>query len=145
MSELYVPDSAIRIPQRASDDQILDAVRDWVNALSQENYDRAFVLTAHETYYQWTPALLRKTIEGYGLPEPHPKGPFKVSPIETAAGHINPRHVVERFSETTENSPIGEIWFDLPLNGNWSDLTATFTIHRWNDGLVIALSEVHVF
>ncbi len=36
------------------------------------------------------------------------------------------------------------MWFDLPVNGEWSDLTATFQILRHGDALVLQLEDIHV-
>ncbi len=53
-------------------------------------------------------------------------------------------HKIGCLFEPAPNGSLGEIWFNIPSNGNWSDLTATFTVHRTEGKLVIALNEVHV-
>jgi len=58
---------------------------------------------------------------------------------------LTPRHEVERFDSPTPAGDIGEVWFDLPLNGVWSDLTATFAIYPLEDKIVLALNQIHVF
>jgi hypothetical protein len=40
---------------------------------------------------------------------------------------------------------VGEVWFDLPLDGSWSDLTATFDLQERGGALVLVLQEIHVF
>jgi hypothetical protein len=35
--------------------------------------------------------------------------------------------------------------FDLPLDGEWSDLTATFQIQSFDDVLHLILNEIQVF
>jgi len=35
--------------------------------------------------------------------------------------------------------------YDLPLNGNWSDLTATFRVEARADATELILQEIHVF
>lgn len=102
-------------------------------------------MTAHEAYYEWTPKLVREVIEGYGLPDPRPEGPYKITPLKSAGGELSPRHEVERFDSPTPAGDIGEVWFDLPLNGEWSDLTATFAVYPLEDKIVLALNEIHVF
>ena len=42
-----------RLDPTASDDEILDAVRDWVTLLAQERYDEAFDFLSHPSYDQF--------------------------------------------------------------------------------------------
>lgn len=39
---------------------------------------------------------------------------------------------------------IGYVWFDLPLNGFWSDLTTTLDLRVMNNQLVFELNDIHV-
>lgn len=39
---------------------------------------------------------------------------------------------------------MGHVWFDLPLDGVWSDLTATFDVCKEDGQLVLELVDVHV-
>jgi len=39
---------------------------------------------------------------------------------------------------------IGDIWYDLNIDGYASDLTATFFIQKRTDGLVLVLNDIHV-
>ncbi len=145
MSELILPPDVVRLSASASDAEILAVVESWVAFLVAEDYERAYGMTAHEPYYQWTAKLIREVIEGYGLPDPHPEGPFKVTPLATAKGGPTPWHKVERDDPPRCNGAIANVWFDLPLNGEWSDLTATFSIHPLDEGIVLSLNEIHVF
>jgi hypothetical protein len=141
----------ITLPANATDEEILDVVRKWASALARQDYEAAFAMTTHDPYYRWTPDLIKAVIQGYGLPEPRWDGKiFQVTPIETAVGGPPPRHEVEYFEQPrpiseTGQMAVGEVWFDLPLNGEWSDLTATFEICRSNDCTVLILNEIHVF
>ena len=38
----------------------------------------------------------------------------------------------------------GHVWFDLPLNGNWSDLTALLNFRTVDEALVLELDDIHV-
>ena len=42
------------------------------------------------------------------------------------------------------NREINEVWFDLPLDGIWSDLTATFDIWKLDKCIVLQLEQIHV-
>lgn len=142
---LILPERAVRLPPMTPDEEILALVGQWVELLAQGDYGAAYDLTAHEPHYQWTPDLMRQVIEGYGLPEPHPAGPFRITSLDSVKGGPKPRHRVERFKTVHRDGRIGYVWFDLPLNGKWSDLTATFGVYRNEDCVVLSLDEIHVF
>lgn len=38
----------------------------------------------------------------------------------------------------------GRVYFDLPLNGEWSDLTAIFRLEHDKENLLLVLEEIHV-
>ncbi|HEY1341314.1 MAG TPA: hypothetical protein VGF59_27580 [Bryobacteraceae bacterium] len=127
----------MRLPPDAADSQILDAVRAWVVALAAEDYAGALVLV--EAGPHWTPELLRTVIANYGSIEPMRDGStYRVTPPGSARGGPPPRHAVARAGDRIS------VWFDLPLNGEWSDLTATFDVVRRHGGLVLVLDDVHV-
>jgi hypothetical protein len=142
---LIVPPTIARLPVSATDQEILGAVRDWAHALAAQDYERAYGMTAHDGYHAWSASLIRAVIEGYGLAEAHPAGPFRVTPLEDAKGGPRPRHEVHRHERAAPDGIVAEVWFDLPLNGEWSDLTATFAVHPVGDDLVLCLNEIHVF
>jgi hypothetical protein len=126
-----------------SDDQILRLIEGWVDLLSCQEYEAAFKLTGHDPYYEWSPELIRKVIEGYGLPEQHPSGnTFRVT-NRTAAKGLGPRYSVDR--ENNKWPTVATAYYELPLNGEWSDLSVTFGIMALIEGYQIVLEEIHVF
>jgi hypothetical protein len=137
MSRLLVLSSA------PSDEEILTAVEVWIDDLAAEDYQAAFERTAHDPYQAWSADLVRAVISGYGLPEAHPSGEvFVVSRRVDAPGQ--PAHrLVDRAAATPDE--IAEAWYDLPLNGAWSDLTATFSVQRRAGHAVLVLQQIHVF
>lgn len=143
----------ITLPANATDKEILEVARKWAAVLARQDYDAAFAMTAHDPYFRWTPDLIKAVIQGYGLPEPRWDGKiFRVTPIESAVGGPPPppRHEVKYYEQPhpiseTDQMAVGEVWFDLPLNGEWSDLTVTFKICRSEDRTVLVLNEIHVF
>ena len=141
----------IVLPVDAADEAILAAVREWVAALASGDFAAAFGMTAHDPYYRWTPDLVRDVIVGYGLPEPAPDGiEHRVTPVETAeVQDVHPRHEVTRWGNPRNagngRDAIGEVVFDLPLDGAWSDLTATFEIQQGSADVVLVLHEIHAF
>ena len=62
------------------------------------------------------------------------------SPI---AGRTNPYQDVY-FCEKNRHNFVGHVDFDLPLNGEWSDVTATFNIREVEDAWVLCLEDIHV-
>jgi hypothetical protein len=83
--------------------------------------------------------LLRTVVTNYGSVEPTRDGTtYRVTPLGTARGGPVPRHRVDRDGDRIR------VWFDLPLNGEWSDLTATFDVVRRDQGLSLVLDDVHV-
>jgi hypothetical protein len=139
----------IRLSRNATDQDILDVVRHWVSALAREDLDAAYVMTYHDPNETWTPQLMKSAVTQYGNPEPPENwGSYHVTPWETAAADdFQPRHEVTWFDErgaVPSSSVLGYFWFDLPLEGQWSDLTATFNILLLGDELVLKLDEIHV-
>ncbi|MEM7601381.1 MAG: hypothetical protein AAF357_08185 [Verrucomicrobiota bacterium] len=133
----------------ATDEQILQIARDWAEALAREDFEAAYDMTGHDSYYQWTPELIRTVVTNYGSVEPLGDGSTcRVTPLNSAKGGPAPRHIVERQSDPVDSSgtrEVGSVWFDLPLDGEWSDLTATFEILSEDDELHLVLNEIHVF
>jgi hypothetical protein len=135
----------------ASDEAILDLVREWVSFIAEGDFESAYQLSAHDQYYGWTPDLMRTVIQNYGSVEPMPSGQkFVVTHIKDTTGGSKPRHEVNRLDRTLEvqsanSAVVANVWFDLPLNGEWSDLTATFEVQQMDDQLKLVLNDVHVF
>jgi len=133
----------VTLPAEPTDDEILRAADDWVDDLERGDYATAFARTVHDPYYGWTPDLIRAVIAGYGLPEPHPSGEvFRVTSRATARGRARYREVDR---EAVTPGAVAVIRYDLPLNGEWSDLTATFRLESREDGAELILEEIHVF
>ena len=132
----------MHLPKSASDAEILEFVDRWTDELALGEYDRAYARTAHDAYYQWSASLIREVIAGYGLPEAHPSGEvFSVTPRALAAGEQSTREVTRR---EVPPGAIALVSYNLPLNGEWSDLTATFRLEAAESGLVVILEEIHV-
>jgi hypothetical protein len=94
---------------------------------------------------RWTPELLRESIEidhfgpGTVFSKMHPDGVIYSDPhaVQSKSPH---RNVVGRLDD-------GEgYWldWDLPLNGEWSDLTAQFLFTRSDEGFRVCLYDLHV-
>jgi hypothetical protein len=124
------------LPKSATDEQLVEVVHQWVRLLEAQEYELAFALTEHEDM-GWSPSLLRQFVEGYGDAEPNQKVTLRGTPTD-----ITQRIEVSRWPE--RYGSIGEVWYDLNINGFASDVTATFYIRVVPGGVVLSLNDVHV-
>jgi hypothetical protein len=73
-------------------------------------------------------------------------------PPSKPTGHGGTTGNGRRFDVSWFDRPVGCGWgasvghahYDLPLNGTWSDVTASFDIIETEEGLALALDDVHV-
>ena len=108
----------IYLPRNATDKQILDVVRQWVELLAQENYEEAFRMLRYHPAANWSPELIKTVITNYGFIEHREDGAiFKVTSMED-----NPEgqafHGVEWYGDDP-NKPaeyLGMAAFTLALN-----------------------------
>ncbi|WP_093555222.1 DUF7668 domain-containing protein [Pseudoduganella namucuonensis] len=122
----------------ASDNELIEFVDKWASLLESEDYTAAYSLTSHDKYMKWTPELIREAIKSYDECRPEQR--------VTVVGKftdISQRKEVTRWS-INRHGYIGEIWYDLNIDGYASDLTATFGILESSDDLTIELSDIHV-
>ena len=136
----------IRLPRNATDEQILDVVRQWVELLAQEKYEEAFRMLRYRPTELWSPELIKTVIANYGFIEPREDGAtFKVTSLkDDPEGQVF--HGVEWYGDDP-NRPaeyLGMAMFTLPLNGEWSDVTAMFDIVEEDGALVLELDDIHV-
>lgn len=87
---------------------------------------------------RWTPDLIREVIIGYDEGDAAQKVTVNGNPTD-----VSQRKEVMRWPEHRFGG-VGEIWYDLDINGYVSDLTATFTIKESSNGLIVVLEEIHV-
>jgi len=139
-------DNMIQLPRNSTDEQILDVVRGWVELLAQERYEEAFQMLRYQPTELWSPELIRNVITNYGFIEPRKDGArFKVTSLkDNLEGKAF--HEVEWYGDDP-NRPaeyLGMAAFTLPLNGEWSDVTAMFDIVEEDGELVLELDDIHV-
>ncbi len=129
------------LPADASDEDILEAVYEWIGLLAEERYEQAyhFFVNSEHNPWHWSPQLLKRVIRTHG--SYHEQEIDTVTALEKTTGGLEPRHDVNR---DDDNERQGYIWFDLPLNGKWSDLTAVLTFRVINQRLIIELESIEV-
>jgi hypothetical protein len=126
------------LPHDSSDSELIEVVHQWVRLLEAGQYDEAFIFTEHVEKSGWTPTFIKQFIEGYGDAEPGQRATLVGKPTD-----VSQRMEVTRW-DTNSYGEIGEIWYDLNINGLASDITATFRICSVPGGLVVKLNDVHV-
>ena len=134
-----------RLARTAEDAQILDVAREWAALLADERYEEAMALLLPSD--KWSPATVQTWIRNYGWYEPPADGSvYRVTNMATASGATGsfPRHEIDRLDHPATDGRVASLWFDLPLNGRWSDLTATFVVRQLDQDLVLELDDVHV-
>jgi len=122
----------------------------WTEQLAQENYGEAFEMLCYVQNHpgrSWvsSPEELRSWIENYGSDTPIPGEPlYKVTKIEQASG--------ERWGNYLDLSPsvgryagyLGRLDWELPLNGEWSDLQASFDLIAVDQRVTFVLVALRV-
>jgi hypothetical protein len=124
-----------------SDDEILAAVRKWIDYLAADDYETALTRTELDPYYQWTPTLLRAVVGSYGTPSKALAArEWKVTPGTLAGG--SPQVRVERIY--VPPGALAYVEHSLPLDGQWSDLTAAFRVEPRGERAALILENVLV-
>jgi len=139
------------LPPDATDAQVLSLCREWVELVAADRLDDALGMLSVPSDYDpsqhWTSESLRSYIENYGSWEPLLDGSkWQITsfvsvrtPVDRPA--FRPGADVYR----DERDPrAGRVEIDLPLNGEWSDLTAQFDFRPVSDGIAISLYDLHV-
>ena len=137
----------ITLPANASDNEILYVVRRWVDLLANGEFDEAQALLIRDgAERDWPPELVAELIISYELPPAVDTGEkARVTKIGDArVADIHPHPFVARWEKSGRPGVIGDVHFDLPINGIWSDLTAIFFLRQVAEGLALELFDIHV-
>jgi len=103
-----------------------------------EDYSAAFAYTSHIPEMKWTADLVREVIKSYDEADPKQRVTLAGQPSDVHQRKDVTRWPINQYGE------IGQIWYDLNINGLASDLTATFRVVRSAEGLIIKLNDIHV-
>jgi hypothetical protein len=140
----------VRLPLECRDADILAVAEEWTNRLAAEDYAGAWDMLLHRPREVWapTPDVLRSRIRECGCEAPTPGQPLRVTPVATAAGARWLR--LPALSRTSDGDTYrgagfrGRLDWQLPLNGEWSDLVASFDLVEDGDTLAFALAALRV-
>ena len=137
----------IIFPTNVSDGEILTTVGRWVDLLANGDYLQAQSLLMHDgAERNWPPESVAGLIGSYELPPAvHTGERSRVTPVaEARVADIQPRPSVSRWDSSGRSGVVGDVHFDLPINGVWSDLTAIFFLRQVPGGIALELFDVHV-
>lgn len=126
------------LPETATDADLIAFADRWAALMEHEDYAAAHAFTEQDAYQGWTPDLMRQVVKSYGDAREDQRVTVAGVPSD-----ITQRKKVSRWPEN-QHGVVGEVWYDLNIDGVASDLTATFDIVRTASGLVVRLCDIHV-
>lgn len=139
------------LPSDASDDEILEVCREWVELVAAgrlvDAIDLLYVPIGYHTSQHWTPETLQTFVGNYGSWEPlADRRVVRMTPLTTARVPVHrpnfrPHADIVRL---TRDRTAGSVVLDVPLDGEWSDLTAQFEFAPVDGGIGISLYDLHV-
>jgi hypothetical protein len=132
------------LPKNSTENDIINLIGEFVNLLAEEKYVEAFELTYH-TFDHMSPGWIKKLIEGYGIDEPADEV-FRVTSLEKMKNQ-SPRiyfYWYDSIDDDEISREIGCVEYFLPINGEWSDLMATFYVHELESGVALSIYNIHV-
>jgi hypothetical protein len=121
------------LPETVTDAELIAFVDRWASLLEREDYAAAHALAPPDGGSRWTPERIRWAVEGTGR-------------RVTVAGESRDfaqRKEVDRW-EDPGTGEVGEVWYDLNIDGVVSDLTARFRVVRVPDGVAVRLHDIRV-
>lgn len=127
-----------QLPASISDEELFSFIDQWVLLLEREDYDAAFAWTDHVPHMGWTADLLRLVIKAYGEASPDQRVTLEGVPTD-----ISQHKAIDWWTGERQRE-LGNIWYDLNIDGEASDLTALFELERRDGIVVVALDEITV-
>jgi hypothetical protein len=161
---LLIRRTAVRtLPLNAPDEDIKRLVVEWSELLAQKRFQEALGLFLHrDGESAWTAQSIERVINGYGVLEPE-RGVIeelqemhgvKRFEITTLLGRPDADEIIrdkihvdrENLYGLNREQYVGMVhYFDVPLCGERSDLTARFNIKRvGTDRLTLEFEDLHV-
>jgi hypothetical protein len=137
----------VTLPANASEADILAVVHRWVDLLAQGEYAQAQSLLRRDgAERQWPAEVVALSIASYGPPPTVDAGEeSRVTPVsEARVADVQPRASVSRRGKSGRPEVVGDVPFDLPINGVWSDLTAIFFLRQIPGGIALKPFDIHV-
>jgi hypothetical protein len=134
----------IEIPLEAPEQALIAFVRHWLKLLAAGRWQEVCGLIDEPNCYgiNWTPERIQQVAEdtfgpGCRFRSRHPEGLRWTDPDELDDGGHPEIYPYDGGSGYA-------LEHDVPLNGEWSDLTAQFEFHRRPQGYAVVLHDLHV-
>ena len=109
-------------------------IEQWVRAVAQSDWAGAVGMLDEPNSYgvRWSESEIQNALEAYS------PGAKVSNPANLKNG--SPRISLGKFDDGSG------YWFDysIPINGDWSDLTAQFAFKRRGNGYAVILDDIHV-
>ncbi len=120
----------VTVSRTATDDQLLQIVRSWLDVLAAEDYEKVFESLGYSMAWGEGAQAIRRDIEKYRSPEFYPGvSEFRVTDWRNAVGgNQDPKILIRRYKYMEGLPIVATIELDLPLNGRWSDLEVDFIV-----------------
>lgn len=129
----------------ATDEELLTVADAWVDLLVAGDFVAASDFLHHPGHYDecaWTAVEIETYLANYGSWDPYDDGRvYRVTTRRDATGDHLPHRDVIRFTDDR----LPRIECDLPLNGEWSDLTAVLQVEAVDGGWALSLYDLRVF
>ena len=124
----------IHLSSNQVNDETTSFVRNWIKLLSQGRFDEAFAQIDEPNQYgiKWTAGKFLKVISDYSRGKK-----YKIDNPDLINGDGRPSLVAFK------NASGYSFDYDLPLNGNWSDLTLQFEFQKRSEDFAVILHDVH--
>lgn len=137
-----------KLPLNANKEMLIATVEEWVDLLVAKKYQEALEFIYPIPYPEWDAQYLENWIRNYGFDQPLKDG----STVEITSRHGAKGKQYNRdfeayaphIDEVTGLEVVGMVHYDVPLNGEWSDLTAQFNVCKLEGGLVLDMYGFHV-
>ena len=143
-------------PVSCSDDEIRKAVVEWSELLAQGNYSGALSLFAHSSesfVFEWTPEHLEDWVSNYGCArKDYDSGAYRK--VTSLFEQPNCDRLIRNAIKVNRQSLYGldpkhytgmVHYYDVPLDGELSDLTARFHIKKIGDAAItLEFLDIHV-
>lgn len=159
------------LPMCADDLEIIKLLIEWTELMAAEKYEQALTMFQHYNQeVDWTPALLESAVYSYGCPglsreeaeRLFGSSDYKITSLLHAPDRAQILEYLDidyddyaPFSEekarrcgltgTDYENILGMVHYDVPLNGEASDLTAIFYIKKLNEEtMTLSFFNLHV-
>jgi hypothetical protein len=137
-----------KLPLNANKEELITAVEEWVDLLVAKKYQEALRFIYPIPYPEWDAQYFENWIVNYGFDQPLKDGStVEITPRSQAKGKQYNREFEAYETQIDDNTGlevIGMIFYDMPLDGRWSDLTAQISVCKFENSLVLDMHGLHV-